>query len=294
MNVLITGASGFIGRALVKRLAEQHFVIALSRKKVERASAYVEGAFDSETDLSKLDPFPIEAVIHLAAVTGGCSEEEGLAVNVLGTRRLYRYLLDRGCRKFITASSIAVAGGLSEAFTPLELPIPDEHPCLATDAYGLSKAMVETLTHYFHRGQNNTDFINLRLGAVASDDWTPPVLEAGTTPVLPFITMAHIYADDVIEGIAAVLAAPLKPGVRTLNLVGPDVTSNLPVTEVLNLMVGDSCKIESYHFPGHNFLPLYSMKRFEDEFGFKPVRSTRVIRDSNHENCAEGKSAHRN
>ncbi|MFF2017348.1 NAD-dependent epimerase/dehydratase family protein [Paenibacillus sp. NPDC058177] len=284
MNILITGASGFIGRALVKHLADKHYVICLSRKAPEGAAAYVQGSFDVIEDLKGLDAYDIEAVIHLAAVTGGCSEEEGLAVNVLGTRRLFRYLLDRGCRKFITASSIAVAGGLDEDFVPLELPIPDEHPCLATDAYGLSKAMVEELTRYFHRIHTDADFINLRLGAVAAEDWIPPILETGSRPPLPFITMAHVYADDVVRGIAAALHAPPRPGVRTLNLVGPDVTSNLPVTKIMSNILGDFYNLDYYHFPGHNYRPLYTMDRFKEEFGFVPVRSTRGKKDGNQGN----------
>jgi nucleoside-diphosphate-sugar epimerase len=275
MNILITGASGFIGKALVKHLTDKHTVISLSRTAPEGAAVYVQGSFDSAEDLQGLNSYEIHAVIHLAAVTGGCSEEDGLAVNVLGTRRLYRYLLDRGCRKFIMASSIAAAGGLSEDFIPLELPIPDHHPCLASDAYGLSKAMAEELTRYFHRLHRDTDFINLRLGAVAAGDWTPPVLEAGSRPSLPFITLAHVYAEDVVEGITAALHAPLKPGVRTLNLVGPEVTSNLPVEEVIGSIVGDSYNLENYHFPGHKFKPLYAMEHFKTEFGFEPSRSTR-------------------
>lgn len=98
MNILITGASGFIGTALAKYLADKHTVICLSRQAPEGAFTYVQGSFDSAEDLSRLDSYDIQAVIHLAAVTGGSTEEESLAVNVLGTRRLYRYLLDHGCQ----------------------------------------------------------------------------------------------------------------------------------------------------------------------------------------------------
>lgn len=276
MNILITGASGFIGTALVKYLADKHTVICLSRQAPEGSFVYVQGSFDSVEDLGGLDSYEIQAVIHLAAVTGGSTEEQSLAVNVLGTRRLYRYLLDRGCRKFITASSIAVVGGLTEDFIPLELPIPDDHPCLAADAYGLSKGMVEELTRYFHRSHKDADFINLRFGAVASPGWTPPVLELGSKPTLPFITLGHVHAEDVVEGITAALESPLKPGVRTLNLVGPDSSSNLPVADVLTPWIGVGFNLDYYHFPGQEYKSLYAMDRFKEEFGFVPSRSTRL------------------
>ena len=185
---LITGASGLIGNAFAQELSAKRPVICLSRKKSrgEDVTA-IQGEFHSFEDLRQLDSFDISCVVHLAAVTGGCSEEEGLAVNVLGTRRLLRYALDRGCRKFVLASSIAAAGCLSDAFLPLQLPIPDEHPCLAYDAYGFSKAMMEELTRYFHRVVPDSDFINLRIGLVDSTD-VPHLFAAGDPLGWPFVT----------------------------------------------------------------------------------------------------------
>lgn len=275
MNILLTGASGFIGRSLMKRLSDHHHrVICLSRRPVAGSGDFIQGSFDSMEDLQKLNAYPLDVVVHLAAVTGGCSEEEGLAVNVLGTRRLYRYLLDRGCPKFMTASSIAAAGGLTPSFIPLELPISDDHPCLAADAYGLSKGMVEELTRYFYRRHSDRQFINLRLGAVAGEDWKPPVIESGRELAVPFIALAHIYASDVVEGIARAAEAPLKPGVANYNLVGPDLTCNLPAGKVLNDILPAGHPL-SFYFPGNEYKPLYAMDRFVREFGFTPERSTR-------------------
>jgi nucleoside-diphosphate-sugar epimerase len=275
MNILITGASGFIGKKLVKRLANQHTVICLSRHSFNEDATFVQGSFDRFEDLRGLDPYEIDAVIHLAAVTGGCSEEDGLAVNVLGTRRLYRYLLDRGCKKFITASSIAAVGSLDDDFIPLELPMQADHPCLATDAYGLSKAMVEELTRYFHRVYSDTDFVNLRFGAVANEDWVPPLVEKDKRMSVPFIVLGHVYASDVVEGIVRVVDTPFKSGVRNFNLVGPDISSTIPAWEILSSILGDHYDLDYYKLPGNEFKPLYAMDQFIAEFGYEPRRSTR-------------------
>ena len=98
-----------------------------------------------------LDGLKIDVVVHLAAVTGGCREEDGLLVNVEGTRKLLRYFSDRGCTRFVNASSIAAVGFQSPKFRPLELPIPDEHPCLDRNGYGLSKYLMEEVTKYMWR-----------------------------------------------------------------------------------------------------------------------------------------------
>lgn len=55
MNILITGASGFTGTALVKYLADKHTVICLSRQAPEGSFVYVQGSFDSVEDLGGLD-----------------------------------------------------------------------------------------------------------------------------------------------------------------------------------------------------------------------------------------------
>ncbi|MDK8189922.1 NAD(P)-dependent oxidoreductase [Paenibacillus sp. UMB7766-LJ446] len=276
MNILVTGASGFIGKKLVHRLSDRHTVICLSRHPVNENVTFVRGSFDRFEDLEGLDPYRIDAVIHLASVTGGCTEEDGLAVNVLGTRRLYRYLLGRGCRKFVTASSIAAAGSLSDEFIPLQLPIQDDHPCLATDAYGLSKAMVEELTRYFYRQNSDTEFINLRLGAVMDDDWIPSRMKKDAKLSVPFVVLAHVYAGDVIEGIVTVIEASVRTGVRNYNLVGPDISSQIPASEIIKSLVGDQFDLDFYKIPGHEFNPLYAMDRFMVEYGFEPLHSTRV------------------
>jgi nucleoside-diphosphate-sugar epimerase len=175
----------------------------------------------------------------------------------------------------VTASSIAAVGSLDDDFIPLELPMQADHPCLATDAYGLSKAMVEELTGYFHRQNSETDFINLRFGAVADEDWIPPLVEKDTKMSVPFIVLGHVYASDVVEGIVRVVEEPMQSGVRNFNLVGPDISSHIPALEILTSILGDHYDLDYYKIPGNEFKPLYAMDQFIAEFGYEPLRSTR-------------------
>src|SRR5579862_2482219 len=104
-TILITGASGFIGRAQAVEMSRRHTVLCMSRKRPAVDLPWIRGEFGSFEDLRRLDRYTIDVVIHLGAVTGGCSERDGLLVNVEGSRCLMRYLIDRGCRKFVMASS---------------------------------------------------------------------------------------------------------------------------------------------------------------------------------------------
>ena len=93
-TVLITGASGFIGRALATAMSVHHDVLCMSRKNPGLDLSWIRGNFGSFEDLRQLDDHSIDVVIHLGAVLGGCLERDGILVNVEGTRCLMRYLMD--------------------------------------------------------------------------------------------------------------------------------------------------------------------------------------------------------
>jgi nucleoside-diphosphate-sugar epimerase len=276
---LITGASGFIGNALARELATERQVVCLSRKKPEGDLDFVRGEFHSFEDLRQLDHFNIQCVVHLAAVTGGCSEEDGLAVNVLGTRRLLRYALDRGCRKFVMATSIAAIGCLSPNFLPQQMPIPDDHPCLAEDAYGLSKAMMEDLTRYFHRLIPGSDFINLRFGAVDASDAPPRLYSTASAPHMPFVELAHVGLNDVLRALKLAVSASAHPGVRVFNVIGPDINSRDSVPALLRTALGarsEQLDLSWYDRPGHEHDALYTRDKITTALGFSPEQPMRT------------------
>lgn len=279
---LITGASGFIGRALAARLSVEQQVICLSRNKPSNghdAGAFVRGEFHSFEDLRQLDAFSIGCAVHLAAVTGGSSEEDALTINVGGTRRLIRYLADRGCRKFVMASSIAATGCLDADFLPHQIPIPDDHPCLARDAYGLSKAMMEDLTRYFNRVIPESDFIHLRLGSVLDDKEARQPYTAAKPPHLPFVELARVMLSDVVTAFERAIAAPHHNGVRIYNVVGPDAMCSDPVPAVLSACFGPRVATllpPRYDSPEHAYDGLYSNEKIRRDLHFSPEGSTRA------------------
>jgi UDP-glucose 4-epimerase len=134
-TILLTGSGGFLGSALLKELSQKHQVVTIGRTKPENPTTSIHhtGCFRDLEFLQQLNRYKFDTLIHLAAVTGGCSEQDGIEVNVEGTRRLLQYVSQRGCNKAVLASSIAVVGIQSTEFRPLEIPISDEHPCLDKD-----------------------------------------------------------------------------------------------------------------------------------------------------------------
>ena len=112
-TILVTGSGGYLGSRLVQVLAADHDLISMSRSPAGNPPRVVQGDFTDAAALTALDGERIDVVVHLAAVTGGCSEEDAMNVNVSGTRRLVRWAVDHGVRRFVLASSIAAVGCLS-------------------------------------------------------------------------------------------------------------------------------------------------------------------------------------
>ncbi|MEZ4711167.1 MAG: NAD(P)-dependent oxidoreductase, partial [Caldilineaceae bacterium] len=265
----------FIGKALAASLAQKCEVIGLSRQPTDVAGiTAIEGDFSQPKELQKLDAHTdINVLVHLAAVTGGCREEDGLRVNVLGTHHLLRYLIDRGVQKFVLASSIAAVGMQSLRFRPLQLPMPDEHPCLDRDGYGFSKYMMEEVTRYLARQNDALDFINLRLASIVPDDRVVTPRPAGPLPEWGMGAISLMRLRDTVRCLTVAVEAPHKPGVRIMNAVGAQANVASTVPELLRAWYGqDADQIDFSHYerPGHERDAVYDISRIRAELGFVP------------------------
>ena len=145
-KILITGASGFIGRRLTERLFKEgtFSIRACCRKKYLGWSGVVETtiipAINADTEWeTSLEG--CEAVIHLAAKTHEMRNQdedtllEFRRINVEGTLNLARQAADYGVGRFVFLSSVKVHGESTmpdQAFTMSGPPNPE-------DAYSLSK-----------------------------------------------------------------------------------------------------------------------------------------------------------
>lgn len=275
MSVLVTGSSGFIGSRLAPLLAQDDDVVTLSRR-----DATVRGSFASAADLAKLDRYDIDVAVHLASEIGGCSEEDGLAVNVEGTRRLLRYLVDRGCRRFVIASSIAAVGCLDPEYLPAAWPIGDDEPCAATDAYGLSKFLMEQVVDYFARRTDGFDCTLFRIGVVLEED--APAIDLGLVDAytVPIAELGSIAVADVLTAFRLAVRHDLGPGVRRVNLVAPAARTPLPTIETLRRIYGDRVDrtdVSHYERPGRELDGLFSVERLRTLFNFVPEVDVRTM-----------------
>lgn len=281
--VLVTGASGFIGSKLVVRLLEEgNQVVALSRKILDVPGVtMVIGDFSDANTVKSLSTLGIDSVIHLGGVTGDALEEDALKVNVLGSSNLLRTLIELGIKKYIIASSIAVVGCLTADFMPRVLPIPDDHPCDSSNAYGLSKYFLEELCNYHFRLDSELDITLFRIGVVLKEDAEPAGIDRIEAMWRPFCTLGCIAVQDVVEAFNLASKKSLGSGVRIMNLVAKSSYSTVPTIEALGLSLRERAhqlNLNYYKEENNEFAGLYDISLLDKVLGFTPLIDLRTMR----------------
>lgn len=269
-TILLTGAGGFLGSALLADLSHNHHVVTISTKQLVPAQnqTHYHGNFASIEDLRQLDAHDIDAVVHLAAVTGGCLERDGMMVNVEGTRCLMRYLIDRGCKKFVNASSIAVVGIQNTLFRPVSLPIADEHPCLDRDGYGVSKYLMEEVTRYLQLQNPQIDVINLRMSSVHPDEKPPAKYVARDVHEWSLGYITQLSRSQAVDSFKRAVESSLKPGVRIFNATSKSAWVDGSTADVLRKWWGDDVDLSYFEKPGNEKASVYASDAIERELGF--------------------------
>jgi nucleoside-diphosphate-sugar epimerase len=147
-SLLVTGASGFLGKSLMGRLAKYHQFVTVGAMRAtgdaEQLGHVAVGNLDASARLEHVVGSK-DVVIHTAARAHIMKDEvpdalmEYRKVNVGGTLNLARQAAEAGVRRFVFISSIKVNGEQTRRnlpFTEEEVPAPE-------DAYGVSKMEAE-------------------------------------------------------------------------------------------------------------------------------------------------------
>lgn len=160
MNVLITGANGFVGQALCQRLLDT----GLNGRPVTTVTALdvrfdapardlrvrqIEGSIADAALLDRAFEMPVDFLFHLASIPGGAAEknfELGLEVNLHATIALLeRGRLQASAPVLVFASTIAVYGASLPAL------VDDSTPMRPHLSYGAHKLAGEVLVQDYSR-----------------------------------------------------------------------------------------------------------------------------------------------
>jgi len=218
-RVLVTGAAGFIGRALVAALRQRGVpVTAVDREPPD--PSWDEGVHvvtgdlaDQEVCISAFETRPT-AVVHLAALTSVLRSVDApmqtFAQNVTITQVLLELSRGSGVDRFVLASTNAVVGNVGTSTITADLPLRPLTPYGATKAacemllsaysgsYGLATAALR-FTNVYGPGMSHKDSFVPRMMRAALKDEGVRIHGDGRQ------RRDLVYIDDVVAGILLAL-----------------------------------------------------------------------------------------
>ena len=150
LKYLVTGAAGFIGswiaKRLIKRGAEIWTIDNLTTgfmENLDPAVKFIKGGCEDPRAIAELEDQRFDAIFHIAGQSSGEISFDDpyydLAANTESTLRLIEYGLRTGSNRFIYASTMSVYGA-----TP-ERPIGEDYTPCPVSFYGVGKLASE---HY--------------------------------------------------------------------------------------------------------------------------------------------------
>ncbi|HEV2146724.1 MAG TPA: NAD-dependent epimerase/dehydratase family protein [Longimicrobiaceae bacterium] len=241
--VLVTGATGFLGRQLSAALAAEGIPVrGLVRDPAARLPDGVEpapaaGLHDREALRRALDG--AQAVVHLAArvhVMRDAAADpltEFRRVNVEGTRVLLEEAVSAGVRSFVFVSSVKAVGEESDA------PWTEDTPPRPVDPYGISKLEAERLVREMaDRAGLHAPILRLPLvyGPGVKGNMLQLFALVSRGVPLPFGAVPNrrsmVYSGNVVAAIRAVLDSPAAGSGVFFVSDGRDLTTPELVREV--------------------------------------------------------------
>ncbi len=223
MNALVTGASGFIGSHLARRLAADGWAVTGTGRDLSKVGGLERGGVElAHADLLDGDRMRElvegrDVVFHCAAWLGG-DEEKAVPVNVGATEALVRSAAEAGVGRFVHVSSISVYGIPGDRTV-----VTEEWPLVTGPAgggpvstYARTKALGEVRAREA-AAELGIDLVVLRPGMVwgpGSSGWSLRVagIVCAGKPILVGDGSGHFHAAYVDNVVDALLLAATHPG----------------------------------------------------------------------------------
>ncbi len=302
MNILITGAAGFIGSAcavdflrrgddviIVDSFESTLYERSLKEDNLAWVKEYGDIAFyeddirDKEAMAAIFEAHDVDLVVHLAAVAGVRPSIENAPlyydINVTGTSALIEVARAHGVDDFVLASSSSVYGGNEK--TPFAEADPVDSPI---SPYAASKRSLELLArtdHHLHGGNISC----LRFFTVYGPRQRPEMAihkfmrlldEGESIPMFGDGTSGrdYTYIDDIVQGVVA--AAERLDGFRIYNLGGDRVTRLKELIDTIGEVLGVEPNIDQLPMqPGDVEITNADLTRSRAELGYDPQTSIR-------------------
>jgi UDP-glucose 4-epimerase len=240
-NILMTGSTGFVGRAVLASLHKSgHSISALGRRKPKQVGKFFNCNLDSSSDYSFAMP-KVDVILHIAARAHVMDEisSDPLSlyreVNTLATLNLAKQAASFGVKRFVFISSIKVNG----ESTLEDVPFKFDDMIQPEDPYSISKAEAEVGLKKIS-AETGMEFVIIRpplvYGPGVKANFASMMKLSEKNLPLPFGAIHNkrslIALDNLVDLIIACIDNP-KAANKTF-LVSDD--SDISTTELLQMM----------------------------------------------------------
>ena len=246
MNVLITGAAGYIGTMLLERLAYSDTVDSIYAIDIKPKPArcenlaklrWIRANVAEDGWVAQLDDAVIEVVIHCAYQIRewyGSRRKQQEVWNIDGARKVFEFALtSSSVRRVVHLSTVSGYGALPTNAIDRLL---TEETELGEDTYlyGVQKKRVEDLlSHLFRRLRPPVHVVVLRLASVSGPRGRFGLNRYGLLSTIagrfPFLVCGrmdwgrqYLHEDDLIDVLTMLVNAPAAAGYEVFNVSPPD------------------------------------------------------------------------
>ena len=274
MKILVTGAAGFVGRALCRLLLDrQHAVVAMWHRQEQGLDGLagtpglqiVQGDIRDRADMVNLCR-SIDAICHLAVLPPGADNAE--KTNVEGTRSVVDACIETGVKRLVYASSMSVY----DFTNPHYLPVDEAHPCVPGQDYGREKLQGESLC--ISAGQTDSlQVCALRLAGIygpgknrgAAYVFAKAIMDEEIVRIEADRSIDLLYLDDAVQA----MKVALDGSAEGIFNIGTGVKCSLTgLAEMLAHRLGRRLRVEC-DGPGNAFW--LDITRAQSILGYRPL-----------------------
>lgn len=287
LSVLITGATGFIGSHLTRKLFQEGYKVSIITRKKSKITTlkdilpFIHVYYSDLLHLSKLEKIMKSVkpnyIFHLATYPNYRSTKDIynlVKTNIIGTLNLLMASLEINYAAFVNTGSSSEYGIKN-------------HPMKETDSlkpisfYAATKASATFLSSVFAKIYNKP-IVTFRLFSVygpheEEDRFIPTAIKAGVLEVPLFLTKDivrrdFIFVDDVVDAYFSIINRSIAPG-EIYNIGTGKQYSNHDIVGTLEKIIGKKIKIAKKTFknrPWDTKTWVADISRAKNDLGWHP------------------------